>query len=32
MDAKANEAIEATRPKLEGLAKLVLPRLEPAAY
>jgi hypothetical protein len=32
MDAKANEAIEATRPKLESLAKLVLPRLEPAAY
>lgn len=28
MDARANEAIEATRPKLERLARLVLPRLK----
>jgi len=28
MDAQANEAIEATRPRLERLAKLVLPRLK----
>jgi hypothetical protein len=32
MDAKANEAIEATRPKLEVLARLVLPRLESGAH
>jgi len=28
MDPQGNEALETTRPKLEGLAKLVLPRLE----
>ena len=28
MDAQANEAIEATRPRLERLAKLVLPRVK----
>lgn len=28
MDARANEAIEATRPRLERLAKLVLPRIK----
>ncbi len=28
MDAEGNEPVEATRPKLERLAKLVLPRLE----
>jgi len=28
MDAHANESIEATRPRLESLARLVLPRLK----
>jgi hypothetical protein len=28
MDPQGNEPLEATRPKLEGLAKLVLPRLK----
>ena len=29
MDPKGDEPLEATRPRLEGLAKLVLPRLSP---
>jgi hypothetical protein len=28
MDPQGNEPLEATRPKLEGLAKLALPRLK----